>query len=97
MESSFLAVKGGPKSSDPTTGIIVIAVICCVVGTSLGKSGLEGVFLFCLFVSVWVFIIYQTRRRASKRDWEVEGETLQTPTTGLPLLGDPELKERNGK
>ena len=38
METSFLTVKGGPKSSDPTTGIIVIAVVCCVVGTSLGKS-----------------------------------------------------------
>eukprot|EP00092_Neocalanus_flemingeri_P010605 GFUD01011424.1.p1 GENE.GFUD01011424.1~~GFUD01011424.1.p1 ORF type:complete len:1305 (-),score=340.61 GFUD01011424.1:343-4257(-) len=80
METSLLTVKGGVKSpSDPTTGIIVIAVVCCVVGTSL----------------VWVFIIYQTRKRASRRDWEVEGKNLQTTTTGLPLLSDPELKERN--
>jgi len=79
METSMLTVKGGVKSSDPTTGIIVIAVVCCVVGTSL----------------VWVFIIYQTRRRASRPDWEVEGKTLHTISTGLPLLGDPELKERN--
>ena len=37
METSMLTVKGGVKSSDPTTGIIVIAVVCCVVGTSLGE------------------------------------------------------------
>jgi len=80
MESSLLTVEGGTRlSSDPTTGIIVIAVVCCVVGTSL----------------VWVFIIYQTRKRANRRDWEVEGKTLQIPTTILPLLSDPDLKDRN--
>jgi hypothetical protein len=36
---------GVTPPSDPTTGIIVIAVVCCVLGTSL----------------VWVFIIYHTR------------------------------------
>ena len=50
METSFLTVKRGPKSSDPTTGIIVIAVVCCVVGTSLGKSVLAGVLILILFV-----------------------------------------------
>ena len=45
-------------------------------------------------IVVWVLIIYQTRRRTV---WKVEGENLQTLTTGLPLLGEQEMKERNGE
>ena len=41
----FTPPAGVTAPSDPTTGIIVIAVVCCVLGTSL----------------VWVFIIYHTR------------------------------------
>ena len=37
------------SAGDPTTGIIVVAVVCCVLGTSL----------------VWVIIIYHTRRRSN--------------------------------
>ena len=50
-------------------------------------------------IVVWVLIIYQTWRRAAKRRavWKVEGENLQTLTTGLPLLGEQEMKGRNGE
>ena len=52
MESSLLTVEGGTRlSSDPTTGIIVIAVVCCVVGTSLGKFLLAPE-LFLIFLVV---------------------------------------------
>ena len=52
-QTSFLTVNGGDvvASSDPTTGIIVVAVVCCILGTSL----------------VWVFIIYHTRRRGNQQ------------------------------
>merc|ERR1719429_720849 len=52
LQTSVLTVQGGapPSGTRATTGIIVIAVICCVLGTSL----------------VWVLIIYHTRRRAAR-------------------------------
>ena len=52
LQTSVLTVQGGvpPAGTKATTGIIVIAVVCCVLGTSL----------------VWVLIIYHTRRRAAR-------------------------------
>jgi len=79
-QSSQLTVVGEEVLvvSDPTTGIIVVAVVCCVVGTSL----------------VWVFIIYHTRRRSNSRDWDedkrsgprIEGGMTSLGESGLPLL-----------
>ena len=48
----FTCIAGAGEdvgSGHPTTGIIVVAVVCCVLGTSL----------------VWVIIIYHTRRRSN--------------------------------
>lgn len=55
-DSSYLTIysatdrESGSQDDSTATGIIVIAVVCCVVGTSL----------------VWIIIIYQTRKRAEE-------------------------------
>lgn len=42
--------KSNSLDKNTITGLIIIAVVCCIVGTSL----------------VWVVIIYQTRKRRSR-------------------------------
>ena len=76
--SSRLTVAGGNRAVKQTTGttsVIVIAVICCVIGTS----------------AVWMFIICYSRARSrdKRRDWASQLEAvkdLETPTSGMPLL-----------
>ena len=48
LQTSLLTVFGGDTTA--TTGIIIIDVVCCVLGTSL----------------IWVLIIWHTRRRAAR-------------------------------
>jgi len=50
--------KPTPLDKNTITGLIVIAVVCCVVGTSL----------------VWVVIIYQMRRRQNRNSSTETGE-----------------------
>merc|ERR1719319_1131845 len=80
-QTSFLTVTdggvGGGDGSFPTTGIIIIAVACCMVGTSC----------------VWVLCIYFCRRRTSRtqeqgREWLPEHQT-QHPLLGneMGLMG----------
>ena len=79
--SSFLTIDGaGAESSEAgghgtATSVIVIAVVSCVIGTS----------------AVWMVIICWTRTRSRNRrkDWEDEltAKDIETPTTGMPLLG----------
>ena len=76
--TSVLRVEGGNrevKQPHGTTSVIVIAVICCVIGTS----------------AVWMFIICYSRARSrdKRRDWASHLEAVkdvETPTSGLPLL-----------
>ena len=81
-QSSFLTIEGGEVvgTGDPTTGIIVVAVICCVLATSL----------------VWVCIIYYTRRKSGHQDWELNsraqsgtGGMTSLGESGLPLIQCP--------
>lgn len=53
------------------TGLIVIAVVCCVVGTSL----------------VWVVIIYQTRKRRARSTSQETDETAIPFTGGPGRTG----------
>ena len=50
-QTSLLTVTHGDTGGDPTTGIFVIAVVCCVLGTSC----------------IWVLIIYRPVQRASEQ------------------------------
>ena len=76
--TSHLTVAGGNRSAPQphgTTSVIVIAVICCVIGTS----------------AVWMFIICYSRARTrdKRRDWASHLEAVkdvETPTSGMPLL-----------
>ena len=80
--SSRLTVAGGSRSvkqSHSTTSVIIIAVTCCVIGTS----------------AVWMFIICYSRARSrdKRRDWASQLEAakdLETPTSGIPLLDEAE-------
>ena len=78
--SSYLTIDGAGTESSETggpgtaTSVIVIAVVSCVIGTS----------------AVWMVIICWTRNRTRSKDWEDELTTkqLETPTSGMPLLGE---------
>lgn len=67
---SHLTVLPAQPGDDSMTGIIIIAVVCCVVGTSL----------------VWVVIIYKTRKRheefmpTSSNDTSMPNEFVSYPT-----------------
>ena len=89
--SSFLTIDGaGGETSEAggqgtATSVIVIAVVSCVLGTS----------------AVWMVIICwtRTRSRSRRKDWETEEMTskdVETPTTGMPLLGEAAKEDDSG-
>lgn len=61
-------LSGDREDESATIGIIIIAVVCCVVGTSI----------------VWVIIIHQTRKRARINDLSLPSSTLQTQPLHAP-------------
>lgn len=66
--------SGDREDESATIGIIIIAVVCCVVGTSI----------------VWVIIIHQTRKRARINALSLPSSTLQTqPLHATPSLPFP--------
>ena len=74
---------GGGGSGGTATGVIVLAVVSCVVGTS----------------AVWMLIICysRSRSRSRRKDWEdvLDAKDVETPTTGMPLLGSADHKDDN--
>lgn len=69
--------KSSALDQNTITGLIVIAVVCCVVGTSL----------------VWVVIIYQTRRRQNRNSNANDTEETTAPlnatkTSSTHKIGD---------
>ncbi|KAG5830333.1 hypothetical protein ANANG_G00309350 [Anguilla anguilla] len=73
-------VRAGPADGDgwTTVGIVVIAVVCCVVGTSL----------------VWVVIIYHTRRRTEDCSVTNTDETNLPPDIPSYLSSQGTLSDR---
>ena len=79
--STYLDIRGrnsvlGGQKGGTATSVIILAVICCVIGTS----------------AVWMIIICYTRTRSRNRrkEWEdvLDAKDVETPTSGMPLLGD---------
>lgn len=60
MGAGTVGGTGSDNDGWTTVGIVIIAVVCCVVGTSL----------------VWVVIIYHTRRRSEDCSVTNTGETV---------------------
>lgn len=65
---SYVTVVPAHPSDENMTGIIIIAVVCCVVGTSL----------------VWVVIIYKTRKRHEEFLPSTANESLPGELVGYP-------------